>query len=401
MHSYSVNLRGNYQRASATIALHLQVLINGSKKNFPLHLRWPVEFFDKKKGIRERFPNDQEYYDNLMIINNRIAKINDVFRIYRLQDTVPLTLSVLQVELKTYNRRLDFMTFMELKINERRQSNLISEHTKAIQKVTLHKLQEFTTELKFYQLDDKFIARFVAHLQAKGNSPNTIWGHVRDIKAYLELASADKITVNADHKKYKTGSTNARIIYLDELELKKMYRLFLEESLDVVYQESLRAFLFQCFTSLRISDVFRANWLWVDNNNDMVFIPKKNERNPKAKEIRVPLGEIARSLISKNRGLFFDLPKEQTINEKLKDIARELGIRKKISTHVGRHTFGTLYYKKTKDVITLSKIMGHSKIETTMVYVHINDEDKRSGVSIFEDDFINPVIATSPLKRIS
>ena len=49
------------------------------------------------------------------------------------------------------------------------------------------------------------------------------------------------------------------------------------------------------------------------------------------------------------------------------------GSRKKIGPHTLRHTFGVQYIMNGGDLPTLQKIMGHSKIETTMKYLIVSN----------------------------
>ena len=51
--------------------------------------------------------------------------------------------------------------------------------------------------------------------------------------------------------------------------------------------------------------------------------------------------------------------------------------------HDLRHTFGTRLVKKT-DIKTVKELMGHRRIETTMGYIHSDDETKQKAV---EDAF--------------
>ena len=46
----------------------------------------------------------------------------------------------------------------------------------------------------------------------------------------------------------------------------------------------------------------------------------------------------------------------------------------KIGPHTLRHTFGTQYILKGGDVFSLQRIMGHTRIETTMIYVNMSTE---------------------------
>jgi len=51
-----------------------------------------------------------------------------------------------------------------------------------------------------------------------------------------------------------------------------------------------------------------------------------------------------------------------------------------ITVHTLRHTFGTLLYKQTKDLMLVKRAMGHSNIESTLVYLHMDDEEVRAAV---------------------
>jgi site-specific recombinase XerD len=47
----------------------------------------------------------------------------------------------------------------------------------------------------------------------------------------------------------------------------------------------------------------------------------------------------------------------------------------KAGPHLLRHTFGKLYILAGGDVFSLQRIMGHRSLETTMIYVHMNNSD--------------------------
>ena len=74
------------------------------------------------------------------------------------------------------------------------------------------------------------------------------------------------------------------------------------------------------------------------------------------------------------------------MNRELKEIANILGIRKKITFHTSRHTFATNFLICGGRVEHLQKILGHSKITDTMIYVHIIDSI--TDVQIFQMDKI-------------
>jgi integrase/recombinase XerD len=388
MVSYSVKLRCNTSKIqkNGTAALYLIVIINRETKFVPLNLVWPPEYVDNKKGVMSpRMKKDPDFNDYQLIISNELQKINEIFKVYRIQDKL-LTMELFTEELANIDRRRDFIAYMVDKIADRYKYKDISKRTQLNHSGSLNRLKKFKKHLPFYAIDKKLLIRFSAWLKKEyGNEDGTIWGRIKDIKTYLHLAREEGISINEDIDNFENTPPLPSILYLEESELNRLMGLYNSNRLELTDQQTLRAFLFSCFTSLRISDVFLAERGWINLNNELQFIPHKNRRFKK--EVFIPLSEIAKSFIEKPFGKFFNLPSEQEMNRSLKDIAKECKILKNLTFHVSRHTFGTQFYKQTKDLAALQKIMGHSKITTTMIYVHINDKDKRTGMDLMSEAF--------------
>jgi len=51
-----------------------------------------------------------------------------------------------------------------------------------------------------------------------------------------------------------------------------------------------------------------------------------------------------------------------------------LGINKKVTTHTARHSFASCFLIYGGKLVALKKMMGHKKIETTMIYAHMTDK---------------------------
>lgn len=50
---------------------------------------------------------------------------------------------------------------------------------------------------------------------------------------------------------------------------------------------------------------------------------------------------------------------------------KKAGILKEVSTHTLRHSYATHLLEQGLDIVTIKELLGHARIETTMVYLHI------------------------------
>ena len=65
----------------------------------------------------------------------------------------------------------------------------------------------------------------------------------------------------------------------------------------------------------------------------------------------------------------FPVISNQKMNDGLKIIGEIAGIKKNLSSHVGRHTFATtVTLQEGVPIETVSKLLGHTKISTTQIY---------------------------------
>lgn len=60
--------------------------------------------------------------------------------------------------------------------------------------------------------------------------------------------------------------------------------------------------------------------------------------------------------------------------------AEEAGIKKAISPHTFRHSFATALLQGGADLRSIQAMLGHEKIDTTLVYTHISNEQLRKAI---------------------
>jgi site-specific recombinase XerD len=53
---------------------------------------------------------------------------------------------------------------------------------------------------------------------------------------------------------------------------------------------------------------------------------------------------------------------------------------KKLSAHKLRHTFGTRLVREGTDLVTVQELMGHTNLNTTQIYTHVNNKQKQDAM---------------------
>ncbi|MVM29395.1 tyrosine-type recombinase/integrase [Spirosoma sp. HMF4905] len=395
-----VIIKDDYIKKDGSSALYIYVSIDGDWERLPLKLSWPTSFFDKEVGkILPRSKNDKDYSDYQLMINTEMAKVNEIFKEYRLGNKI-LTISQLLTDFNSFTSRKDFFTFFLNDANERVKRKKIEAGTRNGQIASLNSLKEFWAQeqikgkkkdaaqsdrMPFNALTPKNLENFRAWLKSnKGNIPTTVENHMKNVRTYVKRALADGNVFDDPFKKVKVTKPETWPDVLTEDQLESLMKLFQDNTTPENWSLVLRHFLFSCFTGLRISDAksvahdnIRGDWL--------VIMPKKTLG--KQKTIRVPLHPLAKTLIISSLGKLFDTFSEQYTNRLLTQIGQAAGVDFKVKTHTARHTFGTIFIELGGDVVTLKDYMGHRDLGTTMKYVHISDKRKKEKINVFDKLF--------------
>ena len=62
-----------------------------------------------------------------------------------------------------------------------------------------------------------------------------------------------------------------------------------------------------------------------------------------------------------------------TVQGAMKKITRKIDFGKKVSIHTLRHSYGTHLLEAGVSLRAIQQYMGHSSLQTTMVYLHLTD----------------------------
>ncbi|MCE4602710.1 MAG: tyrosine-type recombinase/integrase [Desulfurococcales archaeon] len=140
-------------------------------------------------------------------------------------------------------------------------------------------------------------------------------------------------------------------------------------------------------TGMRVSELLSIRIRDIDLDKGEVRI-----RGKYGKERIVFLGPASRALIKAYIDSSDPSPREklvdmsyQAVHKRLKRLAIRAGIEpSRVRPHVLRHTFATEAIRRGMSLPALQKLLGHSDIKITEVYLHMNMEDvRREYASIF------------------
>ncbi|NQU84508.1 MAG: site-specific integrase [Mariniphaga sp.] len=381
MASPKVFINDGYTKKDGTSAVYILVHLRGESIKFSTGISCDPEKFNYKTS--RLIGNSKKVKDDNLSIERGLAIINEIFVRYRLQFEA-LTPDILKKEWKNPTRRVNFYAWMDETIKMRKGD--LADSSLKQHKSLQSKMMEFKAKLSFAEINYEFIDQFRRWLKVEKNSgPNTVQNNLKNLKAYLNIAKNQGVISENPFDRIKLRRSTPERIFLIEEEINKLWKEYNNQTLPGTYHRVLRHFLFMCLTGLRISDLIKVSF---DNivNGRLVFFPAKT-RGIKKISVKIPLNKFTVQLIreeGRSSGKLFDCISEQQMNKKIKDIAGFAGIPKKLSNHSGRHTFATLYLQKTQDVAGLQKMLGHSNIGQTMVYVHINDDMLKEQMQKFE-----------------
>jgi len=78
---------------------------------------------------------------------------------------------------------------------------------------------------------------------------------------------------------------------------------------------------------------------------------------------------------------------QSSIEEMVKKAAKKVGITKKVTPHTFRHSFATHLLESGCNLFYIKELLGHSNIQTTMVYLHLCSKDIRKIDNPFDKMF--------------
>lgn len=384
MITFNFVLRSDFSNSKGEAPISLRIIgksVNGKKIKKEISMRIKVRP-EKWNPYRQRIDSKEKTeIDKNFILSNEEAKCSDILTRYRLMGIYPTVEDFIDLY-KKYEEKLLLTSFIEAEIKEITEKRTVSKNTISQYITFFECIKILFPALPISQLSLNHIEKFNSYLLSKQYSHNTRWKYHKNFKKFIHIADKKNLLIRNPYNEFKIKKGPGRIIYLESHELERMISIY-KDDIPETYKKALARYLFSFYAcGLRISDIQRIGWEDISGNTLRVM-PQKTARFYKILDI--PVTEEMLCYVENSTGLFFNRMPEATINKALKELAKLCNIHKPITFHTARHTFATLFLESGGKIEVLKELLGHSKIEDTMIYVHISRARKKSSLTAMFD----------------
>jgi len=162
-------------------------------------------------------------------------------------------------------------------------------------------------------------------------------------------------------------------IVLSQDEIQKMF-----DVCENVKHRTILALIYSC--GLRVSEVINLQWSHIDRSRMIINIicaKGRKDRQIALPETIIPLLKsyykeyhTEKYVLNGQFGLKYS---DRSVLEVMKQLAAKSKIKKRVYTHLIRHSTFTHMVEQGTDINLIQRIAGHNNVKTTMLYCHLSD----------------------------
>lgn len=293
-----------------------------------------------------------------------------------------------------------------LKLEKSLSENSIVAYTEDVQRL-VNFLKEKGYDLSPEKIEHEHLKEFVQYLNELNRSATTQSRVISGIRAFYKYFLLEDIVSKNPAELLETPKTGRKLP--DILNVEDIDKLL--NSIDLSTNEGHRnramiETLYGCglrvseLVNMKISDLFfSAEGLIPLKAGDTGFVRIIGKGN---KQRLVPIGSEAMKYITiyKNE-IRVHIPVQKGFEDFLflnrrgrklttvmvfiiiKELAKKIGLKKKISPHTFRHSFATHLIQNGADIRAVQEMLGHESITTTEIYTHLNKKYLRTTIEKF------------------
>ena len=222
----------------------------------------------------------------------------------------------------------------------------------------------------------------------KKGAPKGIYNYHRTMRAMWNKAKQWNYVKENPFEKIKLKKRqNQKPVYVTEQQLDEIVKHI---DTEVVRDAVITAFYSGC----RLGEIVNLTWQDVKLNDDYMLIGNKDFETKGRKQRIVPIHQKVKEILTKRFPKIIKREKHYIFSKKngypftgdylsrsFKRSCRQAGIDEEIHFHCLRHGAATKMIMNGAPLPAVQKILGHSNIQTTMIYTHPDLESLREAVN--------------------
>lgn len=361
--------------------LELYVIIDGKRRFVSLNRRIDPKLFNPKKQIVRGDTQTNEYIEAVRMkcyaLETEMLKRGLLFTV----DTFVYAFKhgIRQNSISFYGL---FDKFMEKQL-EKKDVGLITQAIYVKYRCTIRYCKEaMQTDKMLSDLTTSDMEDIYKYMLRKMSNNSAIC-YMRKLKTILIYAIREGyISTNPITFKFHKDKVEKEPLTLEEVRRIRTVKLGSKRI------ENIRdLFILQCYTGLAFRDMscFSEKDIKIDKDGKEWIVKERIKTGITA---LIPILPVVKEILVKYN---YHLPTltNQKYNSYLKEIQDVCGITKTLHSHLARHTCGTLLLNAGVDMLTVSKVLGHSSTKTTeTVYAKLLPETIMRRVEDVSDKLI-------------
>lgn len=320
---------------------------------------------------------------------NTLAQANAV----KEEMILDLTNRIAGIKDKSHKARMPFCAWMGIYAENAKKG--CAESSKVWIDRVVKEVTEYDSVISLADVDKEYLTGFMEHLVSRSAhntdrkklTKSTVFLYLCYLRAALNYAVRENVIPKSPFKGITKASLSVKEHKREYLTVGEIKRL----AATPCHRDDIKeAFLFSCFSGLRIYDIM--NLRWKDIVKTATHWQVEIIQYKTGVELFLPLNMNARKwLPEKPEGATADdkvFPRlTRYYGQTLGTWMKKAGIAKDITFHAGRHSFATLCLTAGIDIYTTSQLLGHTTIRHTQRYARIINAKKDEAVSLFDGVF--------------
>ncbi|MGB3948570.1 MAG: site-specific integrase [Bacteroidia bacterium] len=237
-------------------------------------------------------------------------------------------------------------------------------------------------DMPLKSLNRNMLDRFETYLLSTPNDQlgrpmkrNTANRYLIKLKVMMNNALRKELIPKNPFVGFKIKYVITKKVHLTSDEIKLIMNHSLGENLALMRVRDI--FMFSVYTGLRFSDALNLKSQSItlhEDGNYWITLDQSKTDNPLHIPLLVDAEKIYLKYLNRPELKGYVLPRlsNQKVNLNLKLISELVGIQKKLTHHVARHTFATtIMLEQGIDIKAVSTLLGHTNMKTTEIYAQV------------------------------